>query len=294
LGVDISGTKIAVGLVDLASGRLVHHLLSPTPQTRDAGVMPTAIRETTAKVRDLGLRDRASAVGLGLGLPELVHPDDSLASNWIADWNGRSLAIDLTGFGPVRVDSGVRLAALAELRYGHGRDLPTFAFINIGSGLSYAFCQDGRIHRGAHGCAIHFASSDLVTFDVACGACDPFNLESHASGFSLARVYAVRTGRVATARDIVEGRCGLTGEALLDQATTALASYLGQMVNMLDPHDAVLSGELGTAPGFFGRMRAKLPPYIWAEGCREVPVLASALGATAGVVGAAALHLGHG
>ena len=77
---------------------------------------------------------------------------------------------------------------------------------------------------------------------------------------------------------------------MLDEATTALASYLGQMINMIDPHGVVIGGGLGTAQPYFDRLRSKVPTYVWAEACRGLPVLASALGSAAGVIGAAALH----
>jgi predicted NBD/HSP70 family sugar kinase len=91
------------------------------------------------------------------------------------------------------------------------------------------------------------------------------------------------------AHDIVEGQAGKEGALLLNQATTALANYIGQMINIFDPHGVVIGGGLGTAPVFFEAVRAKVPNYIWAESCRLLPIRASALHSTACVVGAAAL-----
>ncbi|MDQ0467900.1 ROK family protein [Labrys wisconsinensis] len=286
LGVDVGGTKIAAALVDLEDGRLLHQVTVPTALVDGAGGVLAGIRRAVTAVRDLGRSDGAEPIGLGL--PELVSPEGAIASRWIADWTGLDPRRELADLGIVAVDSDVRLATLAEQRYGHGRDFASFAFITAGTGLSYSHCSDGRIHRGAHGFAIHFASNDLMV--MADGRQAAFNLESFASGLGMAQAYARRTGRTASARDIVEGRAGAEGALLLDQATTALASYVGQMINMLDPQAVVLGGGLGTAPAFFEAVRAKVPAYVWAEACRTLPIRASALHATAGVVGAAALH----
>lgn len=292
IGIDIGGTKIAAGLVGLAAGRLIERTEMPTPRGQSAEAMLAAIAEMAERMQAAAKAARIAPLGIGIGLPELVRLDGVPASDWITRWNKRDLTRDLARFHPVAVDSDVRLATLAELHYGHGRSLPSFVFVSIGTGLSCAVCENGIIRRGAHGFAIHFASGDLVSYDAASGRETVFNLESFASGLGMSRVYRLRTGREATARDMVDGQAGREGAALLEEATTALASYIGQIVNMIDPHGVVIGGGLGTAPRFFDMLKAKVPAYIWAEDCRDLPILPSALNATAGIIGAAALHGG--
>jgi len=220
----------------------------------------------------------------------VVGNDGKIASAWIWDWADFQPERELGHLGPVRLESDVRAAALGELRYGHGRQHPTMVYVTIGSGLSFALAIDGKIHRGASGFAIHFASSALEPVCGSCGAQTPFNLEGFASGLGMARVYAARTGRSdIDTRAIIAGNAGPEGERLLDEATTAIASYLGQMTNMLDPDAIVIGGGLGTAPRFFDLLRGKVPQYIWAKSRRDIAVLPSRLGADTGVIGAAAL-----
>ena len=82
-------------------------------------------------------------------------------------------------------------------------------------------------------------------------------------------------------------------DATVFEATTALASALGQMINLVDPDGVVIGGGLGTAVRYFDRLRSKIPAFIWAEECRSLPILSSRLKASAGVVGAAVLHVGE-
>lgn len=290
IGIDIGGTKIAAGLVDLMRGRLIDQTELPTPRGESAETMLAAIAEAAEGMRKAARASGIVPAGIGIGLPELVRLDGVPASDWITRWRKRDLTKDLARFHPVRVDSDVRLATLAELHYGHGASLPSFVYVSIGTGLSCAVCENGIIRRGARGFAIHFASSDLVSYDAASGRQVSFNLEGFASGLGMSRVYQLRTGRQASARDMVERRAGPEGAALLEEATTALASYIGQIINMIDPHGVVIGGGLGTAPGFFDMLKAKVPAYIWAEDCRDLPILPSALNACAGVIGAAALY----
>lgn len=289
-GIDIGGTKIAGGLVDLDRGVLIDQAELPTPQGEGAEAILAAATDLARRMqRSAATRGLVSA-GLGVGLPELVRPNGALASRWIADWQGCDIARTLAAHGPVILDSDVRLAALAERLYGHGRLFPDFIFIAVGTGLSFAACTGGILHRGVNGFAIHFASSEMIAFDEITGKQSVFVPESFASGQGMARVYRARTGQTATARDIIEGRAGQQGAQLLEEATTVLASLIGQMINMIDPHAIVIGGGLGTARPYFDRLRAKTPRYIWAEACRDLPMMPSALDAAAGVIGAAALH----
>lgn len=290
IGIDVGGTKIAAGLVELEEGRLIDRIELATPLGQGAAAIVDAITEAARRMEETARVSDMKSAGIGLGLPELVRLDGTPASDWIADWKGHDLQGALAQFGPVRVDSDVRLAALAELRYGHGRELPSFIFISAGTGLSCAVVRDGVIQRGAHGFAIHFASSDLVSIDPVTGQHVSFNLEGFASGLGMSRVYEARTGAAMTARRIIEGEAGPAGVQLLDEATTALASSIGQLINLIDPDGVVIGGGLGTSEPYFTRLRAKVPAHIWARECRALPLLPSALHVTAGIIGAAALH----
>lgn len=288
IGIDVGGTKMSGGLVDLATGELSCRLERPTPLDGGGAAVLDALEALAQELADDAVRLERHPMGLGVGLPELVTNEGTVASRWNFDWSGLDPQERLGRFGRVRLESDVRAAALAELRFGEGRRLPSFVFVTIGSGMSFCLCTDGKVHRGANGFAIHFASSDLMVVSPDLRQPFPFRLEAFASGFGLADAYARLTGSRADARAIVEGRAGASGQYLLEAATTAIASYVGQMVNMLDPHGVVIGGGLGTAAGYFERIRDQVPAFVFAESCRGLPVCRSALGADAGIIGAAA------
>lgn len=288
LGVDVGGTKIAAALVDLATGEaLASRTLATAAQEGGLAVVGRVARvlqDLQAEARRLGLMP----VGVGMGLPELVTRDGRVASAWNFDWQGIDLTADLGLDLPLVLDSDVRCGALGEQRFGAGRNYATFSYVSIGTGISAIQCIDGRIHRGANGFAIHFGSGDLVT--VGRDGPQAFNLEAFASGAGLSAVYAARTGIAGvTARDMFEGLAGPAGLELMDQSTTAMASFLGQMVNMIDPEALIIGGGLGASASYMAQMRAKIPGYIWAETCRALPILSCQLGAMAGMIGAACL-----
>ena len=287
IGVDVGGTKIAAGLVESDSGRVLVRVQAPTLMHEGGGAVLRRTGEAIAALRQAA-RDREHPVrGVGLGVPELVSNKGEIASAWNFEWRGIDLPAALQEDRLV-VESDVRAAALAELRHGHGRSLASFALVVLGTGLSYAWCIGGRIHRGTRGFAIHFASSDQQPVCAHCGRQGPFNLEGLASAGGLAATYTRRTGAPAPdlAAMIADGD-NAEGVLLLEQSTKSLAAGLGQIVDMLDPEALVLSGGLSRSPRFVAALAHKLPASIFAAPARAVPLLTSALGADGGIVGAA-------
>jgi predicted NBD/HSP70 family sugar kinase len=55
----------------------------------------------------------------------------------------------------------VDAAALAERALGHGRDVDSFAFVHVGTGIGMGLVLGGRLHRGVHGVAGEIAFMPL-------------------------------------------------------------------------------------------------------------------------------------
>jgi glucokinase len=197
----------------------------------------------------------------------------------------------LSTLAPATIESDVRAAARAEARFGAGKGRRVFAYVTIGTGISYCLVIDGRPHAGANGFAIHFASSAL---HVPCDACGHVNapvLEEIASGPAISAAYARRTGRsVGGAVDVLAA--ATSGDVIASDLLTAAARQLGPLValvaNMLDPEAVVLGGGLGLAAGVYREeLIASTRAHIWADSCRDLPILPAALGVDAGLIGAA-------
>lgn len=289
IGVDVGGTKIAVAAVDVQAGNILLRDEIPTLRQEGGERVLERVREVVSIVHGSLVEQNIQTSGIGIGVPELVNNSGAIKSNWNFDWNQRSVSDELSEFGRVILESDARTATLAEAHFGHGRKYPSFVFVTIGSGLSFAFWNNEQIHRGANGYAIHFGSSDIVPVCNACGAQGAFNLEALASGRGLANTYQKQTGLQLNTHQLIDGSAGEAGTKILEQATTALGSYLGQLINILDPHAMIIGGGLGMAPGFSKMLEGKIRPFIWAEDCRSIPIAASAIPKDGAAIGAAAL-----
>jgi glucokinase len=258
VGIDAGGTKLAAGLVDLPSGRVIRRREVPA-NPRRGGKAVLADCVTMAREVAAGHAD-----GIGLAVPELVTLDGRITSAAAWDWRDADLASAFASIGPVRVESDVRAAATAEARLGAGQGLPSFLYLTIGTGVSHTFVVDGAPWPGARGNAIVVGAPPV---------------EWSASGAAL----AARADK-ARAEDVLS--CA-ADEAIVDDVARTLAIELARLVNALDPEMVIIGGGLGLARAFQLRVSALAREHIYAAGTRGLSIVGAALGRDAGVVGAA-------
>ena len=287
LGLDVGGTKVAGGLVS-ASGRplAVRARSTLVDGARDPGLMVTMglARSLMAEAVAGGL----TVDGIGAGFPEYVDREGHLTSHEVLSWT-RQPAEMLAELAPVTVESDVRCAALGEGAQGVSQGLPSFVFVIVGTGLSYALVEDGRARHGARGEAIALGELE-VSRRVDDASSLP--LERYASGEGIRERYEALTGQQAAgAADVF--RLASNGDRdaafIVRSAGQALGEGLATLACLLDPGAVVVGGGVATARGawrvalesaFAARLvRPAPPPILWAE-----------LGRDAGIIGAALAH----
>jgi glucokinase len=281
IGIDVGGTKTAVGVVDRSSGSVVTRLDLATPPLAESG-------QAFLDLLDLqvaALRAVHGPLPVGIGLCELVLPDGAPSSASRVDWRG------LEARAPGRIDADVRAAALAEARFGRGSGLVSFVYLNVGTGISHALVMDGRPMPGARGAALISASAPSPS--VAGGAITGTHVvEDLAGGGAIAARFRVLGGGKATVPRIVA--LAEAGDPLargvIDLAADLAGALVAQAVNWLDPEAVVLGGGIGTLGGRYGqRLRAAARAGIWSPLAKDIAIHASGLGRDAGLIGAALL-----
>jgi glucokinase len=256
IGIDVGGTKIAVGVVDLDSGRVLQaERLATRPERGGAAVL--------ADCAALAGRLGAPELPVGIGICEMVNTAGEITSAETLEW--RTLDVGAVGQGgSVTVESDVRAAAMAEAAFGAGAGLGSFLYVIVGTGASCTLVQRGVPWQGARGNAIVLGSppAELV-----------------ASGLALAR----RAG----ASDAGQVLADPTHEHLVSEAVSELGTAVAALLNALDPEAVIIGGGLGTAGPFFERVAEATRAGVEYEDTRGLPILRSALGADGGVIGAA-------
>lgn len=238
-----------------------------------AGIAATAV--TQAVVACPGVYDPAS--------------DTIRLTGALTGWTGQDVPARLrAAFGDtVIIANDVDAAALAEQAHGHGRDVGSFAYVSLGTGVGMSLVLDGRPHRGAHGVAGEIAFLPLDEEPEGTGPAEARTrgrLEAAAGAAGVARAArrAGLRGPVTARRVFEEAARGDPRAARVVAAEARLvARAVCAIVAVADPEIVVLGGGIGRAPGFADAVAAHLAtlaPVV-------PPVLVSALGADAAVDG---------
>lgn len=285
VGVDVGGTKTAIGAIDLPDARMLQRIELPTPP-REATGRPF-LEAVAARV--LALCEDTGAAAIGVSLCELVAPDGTIGSAHRVLWQDLAIGDVLAG-RPVAVEADVRAGAAAEARLGAGRGFRDILYVNLGTGISSCWVRDGRPHKGARGHALLLASSPVEAVCGHCGERVSYVPEEVAGAAGLVSHYRAQGGEAVSARDVF--RFAEQGDRravdILDRAALALGVGIGQAVNILDPEALVLGGGLAHAGGAYGApLEARIRDHIWSPPARELPILRATLGADSALIGAA-------
>lgn len=255
VGVDVGGTKIAAGLVELETGRVLEREEIATRPGREGA-------EILADCAELASRLGHREFPVGVGLCELVGLDGRPASGDTIDWRGLDLS---AAFGPrFTLDSDVRAAARAEGRFGAAAGRSPFLHVVVGTGTSACLVIDGEPFEGAHGYAIVLGAPPV---------------ENVASGNAVAR----RAG-VKRAQDVLGDPASAV---VVENAARALGQVLAVLANALDPELIVLGGGLGSQPAFHERVAAATAPLVAYPSVPPLQIVGTLLGSDSGVIGAA-------
>jgi len=160
VGVDIGGTGIKAGIVDLDQGTLVSDRMKvATP----AGAEPADVLKAVREVLDqLGIAD--DAIPLGVAFPAIVKNGRTLsAANVSHKWIGfEAEKFFEDGLGrDIHFANDADVAGVAELRYGAAKDKPGLTILTtLGTGIGSALLYNGvlvpnselgHVQRAKHG-----------------------------------------------------------------------------------------------------------------------------------------------
>jgi glucokinase len=148
-GVDIGGTKIAVGMVD-DEGRVRSRLESPT--SADLGYA-RALERVARMVEAVSANAGQRLSGIGIGSTGPVDPltGEFGDVNFFPAWKGENPVKDLQRIFEVSaaMENDADAAALGEAGWGAGKDRSKLIYVTVGTGIGVGVILDGKVYRGA-------------------------------------------------------------------------------------------------------------------------------------------------
>ncbi|GAA1739641.1 ROK family glucokinase [Isoptericola hypogeus] len=309
IGVDIGGTKIAVGVVDEA-GTILAKVRRETVAD-DVADIDRAIADACtelAKEHEVG--------AIGLAAAGFVSPDrrSVLFAPNIA-WREYPLAERIENLiddldVPVVVENDANAAGWAEFRFGAAREATDMLMLTVGTGLGGAVVVDRELVRGKWGVAAEVGHMRVVPGGHYCGCGHEGCWEQYASGTALVRdarqasvAQPDRAGRLlelagGDAADISGPhvtRAAQEGDELAVELLATLGRWIGEgsasVAALLDPELIVIGGGVGAAGDLLlSPVRKAYEAQLSALGHRPVAQIEVAQhGNEAGIIGAADL-----
>jgi len=309
VGVDIGGTKVAAGLVN-AAGEILARSKTPmlttgTPSNGLAAVS-TAIR---GLFPDTPAQNQIAAIGICA--PGPLNPKTGVIINPpnLTIWHNYPLAEEMRRVYnvPVRVDNDANAAALAEARWGAGRNYRNFFYATVGTGIGTGIILDGRIFHGKTGAAAEGGHLGIDCNGPVCNCGKRGCIETLAAGPAIARrarlklaqnpnsvLWEMAGGKIqAVSSEMVERALAMNdpvAKEVMRETLDLLAYWLGSIIDLLEPDAIVMGGGVSSllAP-FLDEIRER-----WRGACinpnpLDTPLVLAHYGEDAGIAGAAAL-----
>jgi predicted NBD/HSP70 family sugar kinase len=271
LGLDVGARYVRGAVADLA-GAVCARGAARLHASSVRGRVGELVRLADALCAEAGV-DRSAITQTVLGSPGVYDPRrDAMAltgrpPGWerpeVMTWLREEFG------GTLVVENDINAAALAEQAGGHGREVASFAFVSVGTGIGMGLVVGGQLVRGAHGVAGEIA---YVPMTGGHGA-EP-DRRSSAAGWrgaledASSAAAVVRSARRAGLRGQVSARSVFQSAARGDDRAAAVvadeaqlvARMLCTVVSVIDPELIVLGGGIGQAPGFADAVIAGLEP----------------------------------
>jgi glucokinase len=311
LGVDIGGTKVAVGLVD-REGTILTQSRKPMVAngTAEAGLqaVAAAIDSMTAAADPYG-----GFHSIGICAPGPLDPKTGVVLNPpnLPCWRNFPLAEKIVEMYhlPVKVDNDGNAAALAETRWGAARGFHYVFYATIGTGIGTGIVLDGHIYHGSTGAAGEggHVSIDYHGPRCTCGKLGCIEILAAGPAIGLrarnkvkdnptqrSAILDLANGNVAAITSETVGKAYAAGDPLareiLQETVAVIVPWLGNIVDLLDPDVLVIGGGVAAMlKPFFDDIKNRLPSWCVNPHASEIPLLLAHYGADAGIAGGAAL-----
>lgn len=310
IGFDVGGTTLKAALV--ADGQILETVSANTPVEQSQPEAVQVMADLIERLKAAAGRQSLAVTGVGMGIAGLVDYTRGhvITAPNLPKWNDFALADQLgakVGLS-VRLDNDVRAMAMGELAYGAGRGAKHMLCLTVGTGVGSAIIINGAIHRGASLTAGEFGHVMVVPQGGRnCGCGNRGCLETVAGTeaiLSLGRRYLERDLAPVLAQKVAENDGHLTPKLIAkaaeagDAGCIALWNEIGHWlgialagaVNFLNPEQIVIGGGIAQAGSLlFDPIERAIRLHAFERPARAVKLLPAALGAQAGMIGAAVL-----
>lgn len=317
LGIDLGGTKVLSGVIDVDKGKILSQAKKRSHADHGPEDLIKRLVESARRALDeSGVKEKDVArVGIGvagqidrekgvvIAAPNLAGMADVKLAKIVGDELGK----------PVSLYNDVEAAAAGEASHGAGKGHKDFVVVFVGTGIGGAVYQNGEPYSGATHTAGELGHMTIDMNGRICGCGQLGHLEAYASRTAIVRTIlgAMESGRPSVLSKVAKeinpnepGGSGIRSGALKDaldagdELTKEMlmlgADYLGaglaSIVNFYNPPLLVLGGGLiGAVDAFFEAAATGTRNRSLKVPRGHIKIVKAALEDYSGIVGAAVL-----
>ncbi len=313
IGIDVGGTKISAGLVDL-QGNIHWSARHPTDISSPEATLD-GIARAAQELMVANHLDPENIEAIGFGIPGLVNAEKGIGIASVnLGWRNVSVRAGLEARLGIRcaIDNDVRAGALGEAYFGGAKGLKNLVYLNIGTGISAVILIDGVFFLGSHGLAGEIGHAVLVPDGAECKCGGRGCLEALASGHGIVEraLTKIKSGHDSIlaasgwpVADQVTAEHVFTAAARQDRVAIETLEEVGRFIAYsleylalaYDPEAIVIGGSIVlSSASLFKTIRRTLQDlasrsWVFGRAYTDDLVRLSTLGNNAGVLGAAAL-----
>ncbi len=298
-GVDIGASHATAGLADLAGTILAERRADLDVATGPDHVLGWA-EKVISELLDDQHRKASELSAIGIGLPGPVEHSTGRAINppIMPGWDRYDVPahVQRAFKVPVLIDNDVNIMALGE-QHAHLPDVHDLVFIKVSTGIGAGLISGGELQRGAQGTAGDLGHVRVVRADgVICRCGNEGCLEAIAAGPALARALQMQGVAAETGQDVVDlvRRGDPVAGQVVRQAGRDLGEVVATLVNVINPSAIVIGGAMADAgESLIAGIREVVYQRSLPLATEHLTIATSQAGERAGVIGAAALAIGH-
>ena len=275
IGIDFGGTKLLIGEVG-HDGQILGKKSYSTGyvnQQSAVDLIKTSLADYLATVGTGGRRPRAIGIGM-------IGRVDTSSGKWLQIDTNRNDSINLSdeikaAFGyDCFIANDVKSATVAEQCWGNGRESGNFIYINIGTGIAAGCVVGGKLILGSHynaGEVGHTQVGVHAGVMCCCGRTDCVETIAAGVGFDAcarllapdypdSRLNIPADGTRVDVRQIYElyRRGDALCTILVENAATAIANLIMNLVRVTDPDTVVLGGGIVSDPMMYCMIKERL------------------------------------
>ena len=307
IGIDLGGTFIKGGIIDLQGNLLVSNQVDTQSSAGPEQVVKNIANLVEMLIKDFK-QDKSSIVGVGLGAPGIIDSEKGIAvCSHNLHFDNFELAKKLkekTGF-EVKIANDANLALLGEVLFGGAKASKNALMITLGTGVGGGAVIDGKLLQGNKSAGAEFGHSVICVDGNKCSCGRKGCLEAYASATALIKQTKEAMKNNKSSKmwaikniDLVNGKTAFdyektdaTAKQVVENYIKYLATGLTNFSNVFRPEVILIGGGISNqGENLICRLQKEVDKQIFAS--KETPkvkIKKAELGTNAGVLGSIGL-----